>query len=523
MTDPALTAYDRVLYPGHAFGQSHPDRLATVASLYGMHPAPIPRCRVLELGCGTGRNLIPMAYQWPDSEFLGIDLTERAIALGASTLADLALTNIELRRLDIMDVTSDLGRFDYIIAHGVYSWVPPQVRSKILEVIRTNLAPHGVGYVSYNTYPGAYLTDLSRRMMLFHVRNEPDPHEKIRQSRALLSFLADASGDGTLYSAVLRAENERIRAKADPVLFHDDLDEAASPFFLYQFVEDAAQHGLQYLADAAFPIIDLAMHPKPEVRLLERIPPHDLAMREQYLDFITGRGFRQTLLCHSEVMLNRSLDPACIKNYQLAAASAPESGAGDASPTAPTELSAQGGYLSTDHPLSVAALLHLGKIWPRATPFGALLQDVVTDLADTAAPDRQNLESEVQALTTVLFQAFVARQINLHLYPPRLTTEISDRPMASLLARHQAKTDSHITNLCHGTVSLEDEAVRKFLILVDGTRDIEQLVVDLNAAAVTAANAAGQNRSGEAQKQIFTRETVAQNLEILRRLGLLIS
>src|SRR5262249_13120699 len=164
------TPYDIFSYRGHAYIDSHPARLASRAAFYGMTPAPVSRCRVLELGCGVGGNLIPMSVQYPDSEFIGIDLSSRSIEVGRGAAASLALKNITLHHASIMDVTEDYGQFDYIIAHGVYSWVPADVREKILSIFHNNLAPQGVAYVSYNAHPGSHLRDLVRDMMLFHVR-----------------------------------------------------------------------------------------------------------------------------------------------------------------------------------------------------------------------------------------------------------------------------------------------------------------------------------------------------------------
>jgi tRNA G46 methylase TrmB len=78
MADQTLTAYDEVLYPSYTHNQTHPDRLATIATLFGLTPAPVERCRVLELGCGNGSNLVPMAYGLPGSEFVGIDRWPKA-------------------------------------------------------------------------------------------------------------------------------------------------------------------------------------------------------------------------------------------------------------------------------------------------------------------------------------------------------------------------------------------------------------------------------------------------------------
>lgn len=137
------TPYDEVFYPGHVYGLTHPNHLATIAAVYGMQPAPVERCRVLELGCGVGGNLLPMAFQYPDSEFIGVDLSGVTIERGQRNIATLGVSNIKLLHCDIMNVDASFGQFDYIIAHGVYSWVPPAVREKMMTIFKHNLAPRG--------------------------------------------------------------------------------------------------------------------------------------------------------------------------------------------------------------------------------------------------------------------------------------------------------------------------------------------------------------------------------------------
>jgi tRNA G46 methylase TrmB len=96
----ALTPYDQVPYPAGAYAQSHPERLATLARLFGMSPPAVGRCRVLELGCADGSNLIPMACALPESRFLGVDLSARQIRSGQRTAASVGLSNLELRHLN---------------------------------------------------------------------------------------------------------------------------------------------------------------------------------------------------------------------------------------------------------------------------------------------------------------------------------------------------------------------------------------------------------------------------------------
>src|SRR5882672_1955071 len=114
----APNLYDAVAYPGFAQAQTHPDRLSTIAALFGLAAAPSERCRVLEVGCGDGRNLIAMASALPASTFAGFDLAAQPIAAGSDVVARLGLKNVSLTRRDLMTVGAEIGTFDYVIAHG---------------------------------------------------------------------------------------------------------------------------------------------------------------------------------------------------------------------------------------------------------------------------------------------------------------------------------------------------------------------------------------------------------------------
>src|SRR5262245_47574369 len=146
--------YDEVPYEGHAFPLTHPDRLATIATLFGMRPPPPHKARVLELGCGTGDNLIPMAVSMPHASFVGCDLSAVHVARARATADRLGLDNVVIEQRDILELDRGGGEFDYLICHGVFSWVPPRVQDRILALAHELLSPQGVALVSYNTYPG---------------------------------------------------------------------------------------------------------------------------------------------------------------------------------------------------------------------------------------------------------------------------------------------------------------------------------------------------------------------------------
>src|SRR5579862_1943150 len=156
-----------------------------------MNPQAADRCRVLEVGCGDGANLLGMAVALPHSEFCGIDLAEEPLKRERTLATEAGIRNVSLRAMDFRDADSSLGKFDYVISHGVYSWVPPEVRARLLEVCNDRLQPNGIAMVSYAVYPGAYVTQMVREPMLFHTARPLDPVERVGQARDLMNLLAD--------------------------------------------------------------------------------------------------------------------------------------------------------------------------------------------------------------------------------------------------------------------------------------------------------------------------------------------
>jgi SAM-dependent methyltransferase len=471
------TLYDDVFYPGRVYEHTHPNRLATLATLYGMSPAPVERCRVLELGCGVGGNLLPMAFQYPDSEFVGVDLSGATIARGQGNIATLGLTNIKLLHCDIMDVDCGFGQFDYIISHGVYSWVPPAVRDKMMAIFKNNLTPNGVCYVSYNAHPFSHTRDLARDMMLYHTRDLPDPKQKVSQARAIMKFLSEGSKADSVHGAIMRDQYNRVLKTSDEVLFHDDLNEVAEAFLLHRVVEHAGRHGLQYLSDAEFARRNLAGYPEEIRAALQRFPDDEFMARDQYQDFVDGHGFRRTLLCHSGGSLQRKLDMDFVRRFFLLGTTDPAHGDFCLTDESDMEFRTQeGSTLRVSHPLLKSAYLCLGRAWPRALSFDELLEEASARLGPACFEPG---EAEVPILLEAMYVLACSGEVSFLISRPVLTRSISDRPLASLLARKQSEGDTLLTNLLHQSVRLEDEKACRILQLLDGTRTFGELVTEI--------------------------------------------
>lgn len=502
--------YDRVEYPGMPYQRTHPDVLATMATLFGMKPPAVDHCRVLELGCGDGANLVPMAFTLPHSRFVGVDLAARAIDKGQECIAALGLDNIMLRADDLRRLDTAAGEFDYIIAHGLYAWVAPEVQQAILRVIATCLAPQGVAYVSYNTYPGGHLRNLAREMMLFHIRSIEDPERQVREGCELLQAVAEALDQGHAYRAFVTGELQRMSERGSAYLFHDELSPVYRPLYFHEFIEQAAAHGLQYLGEAELSDMQRPNLPASAAALLD-LGGDDLVVKEQYLDFLRCRSFRRTLLCRAEVPLIRIADPLCVWPLMASSplqASPAEAGADSG---APQEFRGPAGSLSTRHPITIAALGELAESWPVAVPMPELLARVRARLQPTATPEA---DADRFSLCELILRACAAEMVDLHVHQPPLCSHAGDTPEVSALARWQARFQDVVTTLRHTAYGLGGPVERHLFLLLDGTRDRAALIAEVRAF-LTATKA-----------EIKLDEVPAQleaNLRCLARAGLLVS
>ncbi len=377
MMNIARDDYDLVPYWGRTYPQCHPDRLSALGILLGMQPAPVEKCRVLELGCGDGINLIGFAMVLPESEFVGIDLSKVHIAAGLEMVRNLDLGNVELHARDIMEDLSALGRFDYIIAHGLYSWVPPEVQDRVMELCNCFLTEQGIAFVSYNTYPGAHLRMMLREMMLFHTQGYEDPSQRIKQAGALLGFLQTASAEDDPYLLLMKKETERMKNFPAAHLIHDDLAKFNIPVYFHQFIDHAKKHGLQFLTEADYHETQGLNLPENVARILKTMEDSPV-IREQYYDFLRCRRFRQTLLCRKEVALRDNPEAENIRSLRIAAQIRPiDEGIEESKGRQYRFEHARGGSFTINLPLFNEALKLLGSIWPRSMPFTELTEKAI--------------------------------------------------------------------------------------------------------------------------------------------------
>jgi methyltransferase-like protein/2-polyprenyl-3-methyl-5-hydroxy-6-metoxy-1,4-benzoquinol methylase len=473
----SATAYDRVPYQSNPYVQCHVDHLAMLATLFGMTPAPIEGARVLEIGCGAGGNLLPMATALPGATFVGFDLAPTMIAQAQAAIDDVGLTNVTVETASILDVDASWGEFDYIVAHGIYSWVPEPVAKGILAICKRNLAPDGVAYVSFNALPAWRLRGVAREIMLHHTRALTDPAERVAQARAVISFLASVVPAENEWGLFLQNEVKRLRTCSDWYLFHDNLAEHNHPYWFREFMASALGEGLQYLAEAAFGSMLLSNLPKEASDVLATMGS-DIVELEQYMDFVRNRGFRQTLLCHADRVLERNIDWRSMTAFAFTTRALPV-GRVDARDGLPSTFkTADDVELTVEAPLIKAMMLELALARRVAIPFDVLVE---RSRARAGITDPATLATDRETLGRNLLSCFAKEEIVMPRRWPRTYLNVAtQRPLVWTWARHQARTGSpYVTNLRHEGVKL-DPFQRRVVALLDGTRTRE----DLDAALI---------------------------------------
>ena len=443
-----IVDYDDFPYDDFPFPEAHPERLFAVGRLFGLDAQSPECCRVLELGCGQGGHLLPLAAALPKSSFLGIDLSSLQIEMGQERAQAAGLQNLEFQALDLRKL-SDLSPFDYIICHVVYSWVSPEVQRAILRICRAFLKRDGVAYLSYNTLPGWHARGLIRARLRREMRSG-SPQEQIKAARRTLAHwsLVDRLSDPL--QRWLSQELKILEKLSDAYLYYEHLTPINEPLYLPDLLARAQRVGLQYLGDAQLESI-FSQRLGPEIHAeAERFS--DLISMEAWMDQISLRCFRRSLLCHRERSLKRHLEPGRIMDLyvetQLRLGEEPQQ-----------FLNEEGGSLKVAAP-------QLAEVLKRLIQGGG-----PTRLSDLGS------ESAVGGLLEVLAYG----QLPLWGWRPPYRLEPGLTPKATSSAQLQAQRDEKASNLRHRSIQL-DRADRLILGHLDGSRDREQLLKILEEA-----------------------------------------
>lgn len=502
-------SYDEMAYPGFVHPQAFPDRLASVATVLGLKPKPPDNCRVLELGCGDGTNIIAFANSLPNSTFVGVDLSEKQIENGNSVIKSIGLTNLKILRCDILGLNrTKFGEFDYIIAHGVYSWTPEHVRDKVLAICGEMLAAHGIAYVSYNTLPGAHLQQMARGIASYHSKDISEPKQKVTESIKFLEFLSKNFCSEEFYGKILENELAKIIRNPRGAVFHDVLEEVNAPVYFSEFVSHAEEHDLKFLSEIEYFTNRDARYP-PEMREFLHQVGDDLIKREQYIDLFTNRRFRQTLLCRKELAPGWEPKKEFLKDLKISGDIRPKSENFDFEPrNVETFVCKNDNQFQIDHSLTKAALICVGEIYPRSIGFTELVEKAERLINRGDEKTGSVNERDLEILSEVLFQIFNVGLVRFCIYEPFYEISPGERPMTNKLTRWRIENGfedvmtPHLENL-----KIENKLARKLLSLFDGTRTREDVLLALS-------------QNGEFADEENLSESIENHLAKLARQGL---
>jgi SAM-dependent methyltransferase len=528
--DTTAAAYEDFQYENLAFRNTHPDWLGTVGRIFGMDPAPADGCRVLELGCGPGGNLLPLAELLPGSEFVGVDLSSSQIARARADAAAIGATNVRFEAMDIRDVP-DWGPFDFVICHGVFSWVPDDVRRRILAIASEQLSPHGIAYVSYNTLPGWHARGMLRAILRRVVPPGP-PQEMARTARTFLHILRTQTPERLPLGAWLRGELALLDQLSDRYLYFEYLVEENVPLYFDEFLQLATDAGLQHLGDADVSSMLPSQLGDEGERFVDAITRTQLE-QEQLLDYLTIRLFRRTLLCPRDVVLEREVDHHVLAegwigaDLTLAAVGEEHDDLPDlddadvrarllSDTTELTFIDSDGLRIASDDAISKAMLHRLTRVGAG----GTWMRDVIGDVAHGLgrADDDELVEDVCARAMRILLQG----RLEVGGWRRPVAADVPDRPATTAVVRMQASAgETTVVGPRHEHRSV-DPLDRALLAVMDGTLDREGLVAHLIAAR-SAGLVAIAHGDGSDPDPSALRPLVEERLRALAASGLLLS
>jgi SAM-dependent methyltransferase len=463
---PPTLRWKKEPYQGKAFRQLHPDHLGAAAALHEIAAAPSERCRLLEIGCGDGWNLLPMAEELPDSEFVGIDLDGGRIELGRQALAALGLENLTLQVADFAALDPSLGPFDYIVAHGVYSWVSDALRTVFFEQLAKLLGERGIAYVSANVYPGWRCVEPARELGLFHAHQSEarEGEPLLARLRSLARFFAENMPRGTPDAALVAEQYRQLSGASDYLCAFDQLG-PTRPEYFEPIVRRAERAGLCFVADSAMLSGQYARLPE---RLRQGIAEltGDSIQREQYADFCALPSFRQFLFSKAPPKppsAERLRGLYLVGGFRQADQS---------DPTHPGAAAFQFGNLklTVTEPAVKLALLEIGAVFPHALVFEEVEQRVASRLGRDSAPPEllaSLLELALLGPLTVRARGVVAAKT------------AGARPRISEASRIQLTVSERATTALHTFATILSVFDREALRAMDGRRTKSEIAKHL--------------------------------------------
>ncbi len=241
-----------VPYPPHFHKEIQPVWLASLVHFLGAAAPDINKpYAYCELGCGMGINLLIAAATNPQGQFVGVDFNEAHLAIAKDAARLIGLKNIRFVHADFAQFSQENNLFfDFIVSHGVWSWIAPNQQKSILQIAARSLKPRGLLYLHYMCYPGA--TQMIPVQKLLNDLAQHLPGTSEQNIRAGLDFVSQLDAAGVFVDQPnLGARLEALKQKNASYLAHDFLNDHWRPQHSVDLHRLVAQAGVVYLAAPA--------------------------------------------------------------------------------------------------------------------------------------------------------------------------------------------------------------------------------------------------------------------------------
>ena len=475
-----MNAYDSLPYQSFAISITAPAYLEMQARLRGFTPASFKTANVLEVGCGDGGNLLPLAHYHPNSHFLGIDASATHIEQALKAKKELGLNNIEFLLMDISQYQT-LQKFDYIIVHGVFSWVPEAVRKAILQLVKSNLSTEGLFYLSYNCTPGWSIRGLVRQQLRI-ADQQRSPKQDVTHGLKLCHDLSTIiKGNDSPYALLLQQELERVGRFNPSYVAHEYLSDINQDFIFSTVATSAMENGLDYVGDAndfrPEGLVDYTLY----AQLNKTYPA---LQREDFIDLICFRQMRASIFCKQNSSFQRVEDFFEIESFSII-------GRFDFDPLWQHNLYGEMNFkndagleFTISNPLVKIALVMISQAWPNGH---ALTYFTSKNIEDSLRPDIDSLDEMIDTNQTELVESIRLLHwhgfLELALGNTISPSTIPDCPKLNKLSAFEVKHKSAITNGNHKIIWLSPLQC-SVLQLLDGKTSQQEIAEILLAQQI---------------------------------------
>jgi SAM-dependent methyltransferase/methyltransferase-like protein len=466
----SVASVEDYFYEALPFVETHPDHLGALAVLFGIRDKPPERFRLLEIGTATGGNILPMAARFPQSRFVGIDRAETSLSVAKARAERAHLSNVVLHLTDLRDFEDEPASFDFIVCHGVYSWIPDDARIALRRLIRRHLAPKGIAYVSFNTLPGWFLRGGLRDMLRREVRGISSQAERIKKARTFLRFLGTNISSEDPARQWLNSELDILGQMSSDYLLGEHLVEHNQAEYFEDFARDMADEGLKFVTDAHVPLV-FPERLGSEAAEIVHARSTDMITTQHSLDLLELRCFRRAVLCRDDASLDRRVSASRLEFLAVASRLEPVDETPDLTDGVEVSFKGRSGLVVSDQQLLKAALVVLAAQCPGGMMFDRLAQQVAQQLG------RSELDEESRArCRRNLLGLYTKGAIELWQGERPIALGRSGVVRAFSFAREQAREGlPFCTSLLHEAVQT-DSFDRAFIKRLDGKSSMFDVV-----------------------------------------------